>query len=122
MKKSEVAIVSKQFALRIIKLCKYLLDNYKNDTIIPILVKQMLRSGTSIAANVAEARNAQSTDDFIHKHNIALKEADETQLWIELLHESDYLDDVQFKSIYDDANKITAMLINLIRTTRENNK
>ena len=62
--KIEVRVLSKAFALRIIKLCKYMLDKYRGDIIVPILVKQVLRSGTSIAANISESKNAQSKNDF----------------------------------------------------------
>ena len=77
---------SKKFALRIVKAYKYLAD--KNEY---VLSKQMLRSGTSIGANVKEAIRAQSKPDFIAKMSIALKEASETEYWIELLTESEYL-------------------------------
>ena len=98
---------------------KYMLDKYRGDIIVPILVKQVLRSGTSIAANITESKNAQSKNDFINKLNIALKEADETGLWLELLHESDYLSDSEFDSVYDDNQKIVATLINIIKKTKE---
>ena len=117
--KIEVRVLSKAFALRIIKLCKYMLDKYRGDIIVPILVKQVLRSDTSIAANITESKNAQSKNDFINKLNIALKEADETGLWLELLHESDYLSGMEFDSVYDDNQKIVATLINIIKKTKE---
>jgi len=109
---------TKTFALRIIKLCKFLLDKYRGDLIIPVLAKQILRSGTSVAANVAESKNAQSKNDFINKLTIALKEADETALWLDLLHESDYLTVLEYESIYDDNQKIIATLINIIKKTK----
>ena len=86
---------SKDFALRIIRLYNYL----KEEKQVSVLSKQILRSGTSIGANVRESVNAQSRMDFINKLNIALKEANETEYWLELLHESNYLDDKQFESI-----------------------
>ena len=86
---------SKAFALRIIRLYNYL----KEEKQVYVLSKQVLRSGTSIGANIRESVNAQSRMDFINKLNIALKEANETEYWLELLHESDYLDDTQFESI-----------------------
>lgn len=83
---NQVLIDSKAFALRVIKLYQFL----KNEKQIFVLSKQILRSGTSIGANVRESVNAQSRMDFINKLNIALKEANETEYWLELIHESGY--------------------------------
>ena len=80
--KNTISKLSKRFALRIIKLYKFLLEE-KHEY---IMSKQVYRSGTSIGANIAESRNAQSKADFINKLSIALKEADETKYWLELLH------------------------------------
>ena len=80
--------------------------------------KQLLRSGTSIGANVRESVNAQSRMDFINKLNIALKEANETEYWLELLHESDYLNDQQFESNYNECGKIAATLTKIIKSTK----
>ena len=85
---NQILIDSKAFALRIIKLYKFL----KEEQQVYVLSKQILRSGTSIGANVRESVNAQSRMDFINKLNIALKEADETEYWLELLHESNIID------------------------------
>ena len=84
---NQIQTASKAFALRIIRFYKYL-NEEKN---IKVLSKQVLRSGTSIGANVRESINAQSKMDFINKLNIALKEANETEYWLELLYESDKL-------------------------------
>ena len=111
---NQVLIDSKAFALRIIRLYMYL----KEDKNVTVLSKQVLRSGTSIGANVRESVNAQSRMDFINKLNIALKEANETEYWLELLHESGYLDDQQFESIYNDCGKIAATLTKIIKTTK----
>ena len=92
---NQVLIDSKAFALRIIRLYYYLREEKQ----VYVLSKQVLRSGTSIGANIRESVNAQSRMDFINKLNIALKEANETEYWLELLHESDYLDDKQFESM-----------------------
>ena len=119
-RENTIAYISKQFALQIIKVCKYLLDKYRGDVIVPVLSKQLLRSGTSIAANIAESNNAQSRNDFQSKLNISLKEADETKLWFELIHESGYLTDEEFESVYDDNQKIIATLINIIKKVKEN--
>ena len=110
-----IAALSKEFALRIIKLNKYLIDT-KHEF---VLSKQVLRSGTSIGANIRESIYAQSRADFINKMSIALKESSETEYWLELLHESEYLDDKAFESIYDDNCKISATLINIIKKTKE---
>ena len=107
-------IDSKAFALRIIRLYKFL----KEDKLAFVLSKQVLKSGTSIGANIRESVNAQSRMDFINKLNIALKEANETEYWLELLHESDIIDDKQFESIYNDCGKLAATLTKIIKTTK----
>ena len=111
---NQVLIDSKAFALRIIRLYMYL----KEDKNVTVLSKQVLRSGTSIGANVRESVNAQSRMDFINKLNIALKEANDTEYWLELLHESDIIDDKQFESIYNDCGKLAATLTKIIKTTK----
>ena len=100
--KNTIFRLSKSFALRAIKLYKYLIEE-KHEY---IMAKQVYRSGTSIGANIAESRNAQSKADFINKLSIALKEADETMYWLELLHESENIDDKQFESMANDLNVI----------------
>ncbi len=105
---------SKHFALRIIKLHKYLRDEKKEY----VLSKQLLRSGTSIGANVRESVRGQSKPDFYSKLNISLKEADESAYWLELLHESDYLDTKQFESLYKDCNEIIALLVAITKTQK----
>jgi len=109
-----ILVKSKGFAVRIIKLYQFL-TQVKNEF---ILSKQLLRSGTSIGANVRESINAQSSLDFVHKLNIALKEANETEYWLELLHETNYLDDAQFESIYGDCDEIVALLTRIIKTCK----
>ena len=111
---NQILIDSKAFSLRIIKLYMFL----KEEKQVYVLSKQVLRSGTSIGANVRESVNAQSRLDFINKLNIALKEANETEYWLELLHESDILDQKQFESIYDNCKKIVATLTKIIKTTK----
>ncbi len=110
-----IQIICKEFALRIIKLYINLKDNKQEY----VLSKQVLRSGTSIGANARESINAQSSMDFINKMNIALKEANETQYWLELLYESGFMNETEFKSIYDDCNRIVATLVKIIKTTKE---
>ena len=105
---------SKQFALRIIKLYKYLQTEKKEYT----LSNQILRSGTSIGANAREAVRGQSSADFYAKLNISLKEAEETLYWLELLHESDYIETKHFESIYDDCNELIKILVAITRNQK----
>lgn len=116
--KNTISRLSKSFALRIIKLYKFLLEE-KHEY---IMSKQVYRSGTSIGANIAESRNAQSTADFINKLSIALKEADETEYWLELLHESETIDDKQFESIISDLKVIIGTLTKIIKKLKEKAK
>ena len=103
---------SKAFALRIIKLYKYLDANHR----IGIISTQILKSGTSIGANVREAIRAQSKPDFYAKLNISLKEASETEYWLELLHESDYITKEQFESIHSDCEELIKILTAITKT------
>ena len=114
--KTENTIVtkSKAFALRIIKLYKYLYNKKREF----VLSKQIIRSGTSIGANVREATRAQSMTDFISKMNIALKEAEETCYWLELLQESEYLDERAFNSLYNDCMELLKILASIVKTSR----
>ena len=107
---------SKAFAVRIIKLYKYLCDEKKEF----VLSKQILKSGTSIGANVKEASKGQSKADFIAKMSIALKEASETEYWLELLCETDYINKEHFESIYADNEEILKILTRIIKTAKEN--
>ena len=102
---------SKAFAIRIIYMYKYLVS-VKNEYIIS---KQVFRSGTSIGANVREAQRGQSTPDFFAKMNIALKEADETAYWLELLYAGKYLNRKQFISIYEDCEELIRMLVQILK-------
>lgn len=108
---------SKAFALRIIKLYKYLTDNY----CISPMATQILKSGTSIGANIKEAVRAQSKPDFYSKMNIALKESSETEYWLELLHESDYISKDQFENIYSDCEELIKILVSITKTQNNNN-
>ncbi len=83
-----------------------------------ILSKQILRSGTSIGANVRESRNAQSRADFISKLNIALKEADETDYWLELMEKSEIIKSNQIVDLKSDLNEITAILVKSLKTLK----
>ena len=106
---------SKLFAVRIIRLYQHL-TNKKREFVVS---KQLLRSGTSIGANVHEANQGQSKKDFISKMNIALKEADESEYWIELLHETDYLTDSEFKSIIADCKELNKLLTAIIKSSKK---
>ena len=101
------------FAVRIVKLYQFLSSAKKELT----LSKQVLRSGTSIGANVSEAQRGQSKADFNAKMNIALKEAYETDYWLRLLHQTDYLTDSQFSSINDELKEIIAILFSICKKT-----
>ena len=118
MKDSVIAKKTIDFAVRIVKFYKYLCDE-KNEY---VLSKQILRSGTSIGANVRESKNAQSKADFISKLNIALKEADETQYWLEIMVKSDLIKENQVEALNKDLKEIIAMLVASIKTLRENGK
>ena len=103
------------FAVRIVKLSKHL-NTAKKEF---VLSKQLLRAGTSIGANIAEAEQAQSKADFISKMNIALKEAVETNYWLRLLQASDYLSDAEFSSIHSDCRELERMLTSIIKTAKQ---
>ena len=107
-----VVVKSKAFALRIIKLYKYLDANHR----IGVISTQILKSGTSIGANVKEAIRAQSKADFYSKLNISLKEASETEYWLELLFESEYITSQEFNSIYPDCEEIIKILVSITKT------
>ena len=113
---NQILMISKSFALRIIRLYAYLKEEKKEY----VMSTQLLRCGTSIGANVRESINAQSKADFINKMNIALKEADESQYWLELLHESSFLSDQEFESINDDLGKILGTLTKIIKSSKSN--
>ena len=115
MKDNTISLKSKQFALRIINLYRSLCDNQKEY----ILSKQLLRSGTSIGANIREAVYGQSKADFYAKMCIALKEASETSYWLELLHESGYLEDKSFDSIYSDCIELLKLLTAITKKCKE---
>ena len=111
--KNPVVIKSKNFAVRIIPLRKYMVLRYKEY----ILSDQLLRSGTSIGANVKEAVRGQSKADFGAKMNIALKEASETEYRLEILYDTGYITKVQFDSIIKDCREIIKLLTSIVRST-----
>ena len=106
--------ITSEFSIRIVNLYKYLTDE-KHEY---IMSKQLFRSGTSIGANTFEGKNAQSRADFCNKMNIALKEATESGFWIDLLHKTDYMDDVLFESFYKDWNRIMGVLTKIVKATK----
>ncbi|MCH5155660.1 MAG: four helix bundle protein [Clostridiales bacterium] len=116
MKEDNIIVVkSKSFAIRVINLYNYL----KQEKQEYVLSKQILKSGTSIGANVREAARAQTKADFVAKSSIALKEADETCYWLELLHETAYIDESSYNSIYADANELVKLLVSIIKTAKQ---
>ncbi len=82
------------------------------------MAEQIKRSGTSIGANISESQNAQSKADFIHKLNVALKEADETVYWLTLLRKTNYLTEIEYDSMKKDADELRKLLISIIKTSK----
>ena len=107
---------SKGFAIRIVRACQFLRQRKKEY----VLSRQLLRSGTSVGANIAEAEYAISRSDFLAKLYIALKETAETLYWIELLYKTDYFTEAQYQSLFKDAEELRRMLSSATKTTREN--
>ena len=114
MKENIIKTKSYAFAVRIVKACQYLSKQQGEF----VLSKQLLRSGTAIGALVAESENAQSKADFINKLNIALKEANETQYWLSLLKDTNFLEENVFVSMNSDCNELVALLVSIIKTTK----
>jgi len=116
MVKSNVIVEkTKSFALRIIKLNRYLREE-KNEW---ILSKQILKSGTSIGANVKEAVRGQTKPDFYAKMNVALKEASETEYWLELLVGSGYIEETHYAGINEDCQEIIKLLVSITKSQKE---
>ena len=116
MKESILFTKSKTFAISIIHIYKYLCQEKKEY----VMSNQLLRSGTSIGANIREAKFAQSKADFISKMSISLKEASETQYWLELLLETGYLSKVDINNIDEDCLEIIKMLQATVKTSKQN--
>ena len=104
------------FALRIIKLYKYLADTHKEY----VISKQVLRSGTAIGALLSELVYAQSKADFINKAHVALKEANETAYWLSLLKDSEYISIDSYNSIYTDCNELIKLLVSIVKSSKNN--
>jgi four helix bundle protein len=119
MKRQESIIKEKSeaFSKRIVRLYRYLTQQ-KGETIIS---KQIYRSGTSIGANIAESRFAQSPADFISKLSIALKEANETEYWLKNLFYGDYITERQYTSMFNDVEEIIKILVKSIKTLKLKN-
>jgi four helix bundle protein len=114
MRENVVKDKSFAFALRVVKLAKHLQGEKKEF----VLSKQLLRSGTAIGALVRESEHAESKADFIHKMTIALKEANETLYWLELLHQSEYLTNQSFESIRMDSEELLKLLVSIVKTSK----
>ena len=117
MKDNVIIDKTLEFSIRIVNLYKYLCKEQSEY----VLSKQLLRSGTSIGANVREAEHAQSKADFLNKNNIALKEANETCYWLELLHRTEYITTTMYNSIFADCEEILKILISIVKTSKQNN-
>ncbi len=116
MKNNIIKDKSYSFALRIVKMYRYLATERQEY----VLSKQVLRSGTAIGALVMEAEHAQSRADFINKMNIALKEANETTYWLSLLKDSGYIDEQMFNSIFPEAEELLKILTSIVKTSKSN--
>ena len=114
MKNNVIKEKSFSFALEIVALYKFLCFEKKEF----VLSKQLLRSGTSIGANVREAEHAESKADFIHKLSIALKEANETEYWLDLLFEAKYINTIEFQKIKPKITEILKLLISIISSSK----
>jgi len=115
IKNNLLAELSKRFALRIIKLHKFLREERQEY----VISYQVYKSGTSIGANIAESKYAQTKPDFVTKLNIALKEAGETDYWIDLLFLSETIEQQEYDSLKNDLNIIIGTLIKIIKKTRD---
>lgn len=114
MKDNVVKRKSFEFAVRIVNFSKHLTERKKEF----VLYKQILRSGTSIGALVREAEQAESTKDFIHKFSIALKEANETEYWLELLFRTEYLAENEYKSLATDLKELLKLITSIIKKSK----
>ncbi len=107
---------SYEFAVRVVGLYRYLLREHREY----ILSKQVLRSGTAIGALVREAKFAQSRADFINKMSIALKEANETSCWLDLLYDTDYINQKMHQDINSDINELISLLVTIVKSSKNN--
>ena len=115
MKDNQIALKTHAFARRMVKAYQYLLEKKEYN-----MSNQLVRSGTSVGAMVKEAEFAQSKADFINKMSIALKEANETRYWLDLLHYGDYLEDDIYDSLDKDIREIISLLVAIVKSSKEN--
>jgi four helix bundle protein len=113
-----IAVKSYAFAIRIVYAYRFLCEEKKEF----VLSKQLLRSGTAIGALIKEAEHAESQADFLHKMNIALKEANETEYWLILLKDTEYMGEKEYSSICTDCRELIRLLISIIKSMKENLK
>ena len=114
--KNIIADKSYKFAIRVVNVYKHMVNDKKEY----VLSKQLLRSGTAVGALVREAEHAQSKADFLNKMNIALKEVNETEYWLLLLKDTEYLSQDEFESINKDSSEILKLLISIVKSTKQN--
>jgi four helix bundle protein len=117
MKKSPIKTKSYLLAINIVELYKRLSEQRKEY----VLSKQVLKSGTSVGANIREAIQAESKADFIHKMCIALKESSETEYWLELLRDTNHLDEPTFDSLHSECEEVSRLLTAIIKSSKERN-
>jgi four helix bundle protein len=117
MTNNPIKIKSYSLAIQIVELYKSL-SRDKNEF---VLSKQLLKSGTSIGANIREAIQAESKADFVHKMSIALKESSETEYWLEILRDTNYLDEERFDSLHRDCEEVSKLLTSIIKSSRQRN-
>ena len=115
MKDNQIALKTHAFARRMVKAYQYVREKKEYN-----MSDQLVRSGTSVGAMVKEAEFAQSKADFINKMSIALKEANETRYWLDLLHYGDYLEDDIYLSLDKDIKEIISILVAIVKTTKDN--
>lgn len=118
MKENVLYEKSLKFAIRMVRLHQYLVNDKKEF----VMSKQLIRSGTAIGALIRESKYAESKLDFIHKLHIALKEANETDYWIILLKETEFISQVEFDSLIDEIQELIKLLVSIIKTTKMNIK
>ena len=114
MKNNIVVDKSRDFAIRIVNLYKYLTSEKKEF----VLSKQLLKSGTSVGANIKEAIRGQSRADFTAKMNIALKEISESEYWLDLLHATGYLENKEFESVNEDCKELIRLLFAIVKSSK----
>jgi four helix bundle protein len=118
MKENVLYEKSLKFAIRMVRLYQYLVNDKKEF----VMSKQLIRSGTAIGALIRESKYAESKSDFIHKLHIALKEANETDYWIILLKETDFISQVEFDSLVYEIQELIKLLVSIIKTSKANLK